>query len=191
MTNPVIEEQIAKTMEELRQAEKPNSRSRVWDSPRAYRFLVQWTNSVLLRILIRKFTSTFPKSEYRTKTQLDDAGRSVVSNIEEGFKRPTTSEYLTFLGYSQASLEEINGDINICGNPLNSTKLLYFPLDDNKGLLKEIRGEDLTYEMFRELINKTDWNLRRLVESLEAKQNQEQKFYQVEKARVWDKARGS
>ena len=36
--------------------------------------------------------------------------------------------------------------------------------------LEEIRGQDLTYEIFIELINKTDWLLRRLVLSLENKQ---------------------
>src|SRR3989344_2247801 len=105
----VIQDLIAKTYQELAAPPKPHARSRVWSSPRGYRFLVQWSNSVLLRILIRTFTSTLPRSEHRTKTQLDDAARSVISNIEEGYKRPTTSEYLQFLGYSQASLEEIHG----------------------------------------------------------------------------------
>ena len=175
---------------ELTLPQKPKARSRVWQSTRGYRFLVQWTNAVLLRILVRRFTATLPRSEYRTKTQLDDAGRSIVSNIEEGFKRPTTSEYLTFLGYSQGSLEEIHGDTNKClqdgfirsipesnlvdlgidlkvwsewaKNPLNSSKILYFPLKKNKGgypaaeqarygagrTLQEIKGEEITYEIF-------------------------------------------
>ncbi|MBU0570413.1 four helix bundle protein, partial [Patescibacteria group bacterium] len=41
----------------------------------------------------------------RLEAQLLDCLRSTVANIEEGFARPTTSEYLTFLGYSQASLK--------------------------------------------------------------------------------------
>ena len=217
-----------KTLWQLSRPEKPQSRSRMWQSPRAYRFLVQWTNAVLFRILIRKFTATLPQSEYRTKTQLDDAGRSVVSNIEEGFKRPTTSSYLDFLGFSQASLEEANGLTHQClqdgflksvpgsslkdlgidlkawnnwaKNSLNSlpaqagSRILYFPLQRNKGgyrTLKDIKGQDISYEILMELINKTDWNLRKLVESLEKKLDDERQFYKVEQLRIKDKAKGS
>ncbi len=171
--------------------------------------------------------------------------RSVVANIEEGYRRPTTSEYLTFLGYSQASLIEVKGDIQRCRqdgflksapgssiaslgidlahwqealkrsvisrpaevrgdyrnikefkgavqeresrdhdfffqNPSNSYTFLYDPVD-------KLRAGDLTYEIFIELVNKTDWHLRRLVESLEDKLNRDQKFYEVEKARLRSK----
>jgi len=76
--------------------------------------------------------------------------------------------------------------------------------------LKEIRAGDLTYEIFLEIINKTDWNLRQLVSSLaplevrcasasadafgvllltglERKLSGEQKFYKVEQARIREK----
>ena len=189
-------------MQELESAKKPQSRSRVWKTAQGYKFLVQWSNLILLRILIRKFTETLPKSEYRSKIQTDDAARSAVANLEEGWKRATTKEYLNFLSFSQGSLEEVKGDIerwlqdgflkskpgsrlsdlgidlkswNLWArNPLNSSKLLYFPLKSSKGNyrnLKEIKGKDLTYEIFIELINKTDYLLRRLVQSLEKKQN--------------------
>jgi len=88
---------------------KPYQSTRQWTHPEGYKYLAPWTNTVLLRFLIRKFTEELPRSEYRSKTQLDDAGRSVVSNIEEGYKRPTTKEYLDFIGFSQGSLEEIKG----------------------------------------------------------------------------------
>ena len=55
----------------------------------------------------------------------------------------------------------------------------------------ELDPEKITYEMLIELVNKTDWNLRQLVGSLEAKLNREHKFYQVEKARMRFKAWGS
>ncbi len=233
----IVEELIKKTERELSQAQKPRNQTREWSSSRGYRFLVQWSNAVLLRILIRKFTVTLPLQSFnppaggplnssdivqrskdfpinsskiplnsykhfenRLKTQLDDACRSIISNLEEGYKRPTTEEYLKFIGYSEASLEEIHGLINQsqqdgfliskkgsslaglgidlkawnewCKNPLNSSKLLYFPLKESKGSyrnLKEIKGTDLTYEIFIELINKTDFLLRKLVESLEHK----------------------
>jgi len=204
----VIQELIDKTLKELSQAEKPQSASRSWNSSQGYKFLIQWSNAVLLRILIRKLTDTLPKSEYRMKTQVDDAARSVVANIEEGYKRAGTKEYIQFISYSQGSLEEVKGDIerlmqdkflaskpgsqlqnlgidlkawnDWCRNPLNSSKLLYFPIISFKGNyrnLEELKGKDLTYEIFIELINKTDWLLRKLVASLEMKiQKDKNKF---------------
>lgn len=140
--------------------------------------------------------------EYRLKTQLDDAARSTVSNIVEGFKRPTTKEYLEFLGFSQGSLEEVRSDIQRslqnkliksvpessllqlgvdlkdwnewCKNPLNSSKLLYFPLRESYGKLEDIKGEKLTFEIFMELINKTDYLLRNLVASLQKSGDQKE-----------------
>ena len=52
-----------------------------------------------------------PKLLDRLEAQLLDALRSTVANIEEGYARPTTMEYLNFLGYSQASLKEGKGDV--------------------------------------------------------------------------------
>lgn len=248
---------INKTYQELAQPPKTSSKSRVWQDPEGYRYLISWSNAVLLRFLIRKFTSALPKSEYRRKTQADDASRSHIRNIEEGFKRPTTAEYLTFLGYSQASLEEVKGDVreltedgflkskpgsslasvginlgdlhqalrktkNSKGDyrnlkdpkgsyPLSSSSSSKFPLSSpnlplkssNYPLtssnsspwayrpltllyppLKTLQASDLTYEIFLELINKTDWNLRQLVQSLEKKLSSDQKYYQIEKARI-------
>ena len=158
--NKVIQELIDKTMKELAGAKKTRATSRSWNSSQGYKFLIQWSNLALLRILIRKLTDTLPRSEYRSKTQIDDAARSTVANIEEGYKRSTTSEYKQFIGYSQGSLEEVKGDIERflqdgllksikgsslkdlgidlktwntwCRNPVNSSKLLYFPLNSFK-----------------------------------------------------------
>ncbi|MBI2007218.1 MAG: four helix bundle protein [Candidatus Blackburnbacteria bacterium] len=237
----VIKELVEKTQRELAQPKQPLQRSRIWKNPEGYKYLVQWSNTVLLRFLVRKFTDNLPKSEYRRKAQLDDAGRSTVRNIEEGYKRSTTAEYLQFIGYSQGSLEEVKGDvreltedgflqskpgssladlgINLgnlnktlrsSNNPLKSSKN---PLKDSKGKLKDVggkqnrtaflyrpltilypplknlRAQDLTYEIFIELINKTDWLLRKLVESLERKLSAEQKGYRIEQARIGSKLR--
>src|SRR3989338_6934799 len=250
MTNKLVQELIDKTYRELATPKQPVQRSRMWRSPSGYIFLVAWSNASLLRIFIRKFTIALPKKEFRLKTQTDDAGRSTVANIEEGFARPSTKEYLDFLGFSFASLKEVKGDIQRClqdgfiksvpgtslsgigidltdwhealkkyvisqpvreakgsyrnleevrsknpsskipqnpagvkgfyrnleevkgknhsskilQNPLNSFKFLYPPVDN-------LQASDLTYEIFIELINKTDWHLRKLVESLEKKQS--------------------
>jgi len=225
--NKTIAQQLAeKTMRELSSSNllySPlKSTSRSWKDPEGYRYLVPWSNAVLLRFFVRKFTESLPKSEYRRKSQVDDAARSVVRNVEEGFKRTTTSEYLQFIGYSQGSLEEVKGDIreltedkfmkskpgsSLTGIgidlgelnrelkegkgsygkleqskerlassnlPLNSSKtplrdFTYHPITILYPPLKDVIAQDLTYEIFIELINKTDWLLRKLVESLEIK----------------------
>ena len=59
-------------------------------------------------------------------------------------------------------------------------KFGYPPVDN-------LKANNLTYEIFIELINKTDWHLRRLVESLEKKLGQESKSYKVEQARIKDR----
>jgi len=196
---------------------------REWTNPEGYRELAVWSNARLLEILIRKFTLTLvpvptpkpalnaalkmPLREYRLKAQTDDCARSVVANIEEGFKRPTTREYLDFLGFSQGSLEEVKGDISRslhnelvksvpdscladlginlkdwnkwCKVGANEPELLEFKLRANKGnyrQLREIKGQDLTYEMFMELINKTDYLLRNLVTSLQKSGQQKEEL---------------
>ncbi len=237
----IQDELVAKTYAQLSQPPKPTQTSRTSNTPNGYIFLIAWANAQLLRVMIVKFTASLPKSHYRLKHQIDDAARSVIANIEEGFARPTTAEYLTFLGYSQASLIEVKGDIQRCrqdnilpsrpgsgiqsiginlkdwheklkasviskpgikgiyrnlkeskGNnptqtsspsskvlqiPLNSFKFYYDPVDN-------LQIQDLTYEIFIELINKTDWHLRRLVESLEHKLETDRKGYQVDRLKI-------
>ncbi|MFA4873177.1 MAG: four helix bundle protein [Patescibacteria group bacterium] len=211
-----------KTVWELSRPERPQQRSRVWQDPEGYRYLVQWSNAVLLRYLVRLATDALPRSEYRRKAQLDDAARSVVRNIEEGYKRATTREYLDFWGFSQGSLEEVKGDVRemtedgfLVSRPGSSLvgigvdlgefnwalkdgkgdqrrkkenkDFLYRPLTILYPPLAKITVNDLSYEIFYELINKTDWLLRKLVESLEKKLADEQKWHQVEQARIREK----
>lgn len=175
---------------------RPYTKTRQWSHYEGYKYLAPWTNAVLLRFLVRKFTPGLPRSEYRYKTQIDDAARSVVSNIEEGYKRPTTKEYLSFLGFSQASLEEVKGlarqlhqDGFLKSKPESSLSDLGIDLKEIKGLLKDSKGNisldilyppiaslnatDLSLEIFLEIINKTDYLLRQLVESLEKKMAKE------------------
>lgn len=241
MTKTISEQLAEKTLKELGltrvngqlvedqtfKHKSPLQNSRVWKHPEGYKYLVQWSNSVLLRYFGRRLTDSLPKSEYRRKAQLDDCLRSVIRNIEEGFKRSTTSDYLQFLSYSQASLEEGKGDIKdltqdnflksklgssltsiginlgdfnkalsssnhplySSNNPLEEFKGSYRRLEEIYPPLAKVKAEDLTYEIFLELINKTDYLLRVLVQSLETKLAQNQKHYQVQQAKikVWRK----
>lgn len=196
MDDTISQQLSEKTLRELEAAEKPQQKTRVWIDPDGFQRLGVWQNAALLRVLIRKFTLNLTLNhpfERRLKAQLDDAARSVKRNIEEGWKRPTTKEYLIFLGYSQASLEEVKGDIRdaktdgfLPSQPLSTLKdtlnidLRVIKGTDVKGEptepthpyfipLNTLKPTTLTYEIFIELINKTDWLLRKLVESLEKK----------------------
>ncbi len=254
MDNSIARENVEKTFRELAAADQPHARSRMSNTPNGYIHLIAWSNASLLRIFVVGFTDSLHKSQYRRKNQIDDAARSTVANIEEGFARPTTKEYLNFLGFSQASLIEVKGDIqrlrqdsilpsrpgsslgsmkidlgdwhkalkaSVISRPSTapgSSKILQTPLNPLKGFYRNLEEfkkqnqnfkasdpivqtplksykflydpvdilnvQDLTYEIFIELINKTDWHLRRLVQSLEDKLNRERKFYQVEQARI-------
>ena len=193
-----IARKVQRELEQLSRQRKSatDTKTRDWHHPEGYKFLAPWTNAVLLQFLIRTFTKTLPRSEYRGKAQTDDASRSVVANIEEGYKRSTTEEYLKFLGYSQGSLEEVKGDTRrymqngfLKSRPGSTLADLRIDLKEFKGLLEEskgnipltdlypplksLKGADLTLEMFLELINKTDWLLRKLVISLEKKMQQD------------------
>lgn len=121
------------------------------------------------------------------------------------------------MGYSQGSLEEVRGDIreltedkflkskpgsslgelainlkdfNSALKPkgdLKDFKGDYIPLTTLYLPLKSVRAQDLSYEIFMELINKTDYLLRTLVASLEKKLANDKKGYQVERARIRSK----
>lgn len=167
----------------------------VWQNAALLRVLIrQFTNTLPL-----KPTLNGKPLEYRLKAQLDDAARSVKRNIEEGFKRDNTESYIKFISYSQGSLAEVKGDIYDCkvdgflpSRPGSTLLSLGFDLNVFKGPskggvkgepsepghpyyqpLKTLNPKSLTYEIFIELINKTDYLLRRLVISLEAKDRQD------------------
>lgn len=186
-------------------------------SSQGYKASAAWQTASLLRDLIllwtpslsRRFPYTSrlnPGTISRLRTQLEDATRSTVSTLEKGWSRPTSKEYLNFIGFSQGSLTEIRGDIerrladgilktrnygkqresrgsamSALGIPTPSRKNPYPPVASRKyperyGSIRErlreytgkdIKAEDLSYEVFIELINKVDYLLKRTVEGLQ------------------------
>jgi four helix bundle protein len=44
--------------------------------------------------------------DYRLVSQINDSSESIMANITEGFGRGTQGEFITFLGYAIASLNE-------------------------------------------------------------------------------------
>ncbi|TSC93737.1 MAG: hypothetical protein Athens101428_557 [Candidatus Berkelbacteria bacterium Athens1014_28] len=66
---------------------------------------------------MKSLSKFHPQTRQRTMDTADHMLRStqsVVRNIEEGFSRATTKEYVTFLGFSKGSLEELLNDFEYC-----------------------------------------------------------------------------
>lgn len=90
-------------------------------NPLGYRSLRTWQQANELFELTEKFVSTLPLRHPVTGQFLTDlidqmirSARSVVRNIEEGYSRVSTKEYISFLGFSLGSLEELIGDYKYC-----------------------------------------------------------------------------
>ncbi len=172
-----------------------------------YKASASWQTANLLRDLLTLWFESLPPVKYqnlplfsRTKAQILDAARSTIANIEEGWARPSTKEYLDFLGFSQASLAEVRGDVerlradeimearpgttlNSLGIPTPSQHRPYPPAISRKDpstygsireRLREFTGQPenqykLTFEIFIELINKTNYLINKTVTSLQQK----------------------
>lgn len=90
-------------------------------NPLGYKNLRTWQQANEIFELTEKFVATLPPKnpatgQYLTdlKDQMVRSGRSGVRNIEEGYNRTTTGEYISFLGFSKGSLEELLGDFQYC-----------------------------------------------------------------------------
>lgn len=90
-------------------------------NPLGYRSLRTWQQANEIFELTEKFSATLPVKHPQTgqyltdlKDQMIRSGRSVVRNIEEGYSRISTKEYISFLGFSLGSLEELIGDLKYC-----------------------------------------------------------------------------
>lgn len=219
-----IEEELAeKTFRELMGSNEPlkshkfpfripviEKTKRQATSTQGYKASAYWQTASLLRDLIQLYLEIIPSHQFRRKTQLEDAARSMVATIEEGWARPSTKEYLDYLGFSQASLTEVRGDIerlhtdgylksgsygrirtpsrNFPYPPINSRinpakyGTLRERLREYTG--KEIRPGDLTYEIFIEFINKTDYLMKNAIFGLQGKVVEAEKSKLKEKLEI-------
>ena len=80
--------------------------------PAGYKNLLTWQQAGSIYHMTKDFVRKYlwGIDDKRLVNHLIDSGRSVQRNIEEGYKRATTKEYIEFLGFSRASLEELKGD---------------------------------------------------------------------------------
>jgi len=80
----------------------------------SFRDLRVWQLAMDLVELVYRLTRSFPKNEiYGLASQIQRAAVSVPSNIAEGHTREHTKEYLHHLSMSQASLAELETQLEI------------------------------------------------------------------------------
>lgn len=128
-------------------------------NPVGYRQLLTWKQAGDIQIKVKKFAADY-LGDYKDKrlvTHLVDSARSVQRNIEEGYKRATTKEYVEFLGFSRGSLEELKGDFEELKREIGEK------IRVNKGSIEGNAGKIL------DLIYGEDCMLGRQIESLKKK----------------------
>ena len=152
-------------------------------SPLGYKNLRTWQQAGEIFELTEEFVVTLPKRHPKTNQDMMDtadhmlrSARSLVRNIEEGYKRTTTKEYISFLGYSAGSLEELLGDFNYCnkgdlGNRSMGNKGEWLCKGEAKMLENQIRS--LKDKMMREKTMSAN-DLARV--ELDRRKREEEKF---------------
>jgi four helix bundle protein len=79
-----------------------------------YRELHVWQRGMDIVEMVYRVSATFPKSElYGLTGQVRRAAVSVPSNIAEGHTRASTKEYLNHVSMAQASLAEVETQMEI------------------------------------------------------------------------------
>src|SRR5438094_309288 len=81
---------------------------------KSFRDLRVWQAGIDLVRNVYELTSKFPRSEvYGLASQMQRAAVSITSNIAEGHARESTKEYLQHLSIAQASLAELETQLEI------------------------------------------------------------------------------
>src|SRR5580765_717595 len=82
----------------------------------SFRELHVWQRGMDLVVMVYRLREKFPKTEaYGLTAQLRRAAVSIPSNIAEGHTRESTKEYLHHLSMAQASLAEVQTQLEIAG----------------------------------------------------------------------------
>jgi four helix bundle protein len=99
----------------------------------SFRDLRVWQLSMELVEIIYRLTQDFPKHEiYGLTSQIQRAAVSVPSNIAEGHTREHTKEFLHHLSIAQASLAELETQLEI------ALRLEYFPATEMDLILERV-----------------------------------------------------
>ncbi len=99
---------------------------------RPHKKLAVWQKAMDLVTEIYKMTESFPANEaFGLVSQLRRAAVSVPSNIAEGLTRKTSKDKLHFLNLSQASLSEIDTQIEIAARLGYIDQQMYEDMENN------------------------------------------------------------
>jgi len=110
-----------------------------------YRTLLTWKQANDLFLLTEEFVKTLPPFEADPADHMVRSARSVVRNIEEGYARTSTKEYISFLGFSAGSLEELIADYRHCqkgnkGDSKRAAKGIQMGVGEAKMLDRQIKS---------------------------------------------------
>jgi four helix bundle protein len=72
-----------------------------------HRKMVVWQNIDRIDILVQDILKRIPRTEFKLRSQIDNASDSVGANFVEGYYSGSLAEYLRFLRYSKRSLAEL------------------------------------------------------------------------------------
>src|SRR5262245_49640140 len=97
---------------------------------RSFKDLLVWQKAFELCLRIYAATRDFPADErFGITAELRKTARSIAYNIAEGHKRPTTADYLRFLGIAAGSSGELETQLLLC------ERLAYVTPDQARELL--------------------------------------------------------
>jgi four helix bundle protein len=100
---------------------------------KSFRDLRVWQLAMEIVELVYRLTRSFPGSEvYGLASQIQRAAVSVPSNIAEGHTREHTKEYLQHLSIAQASLAELETQLEI------ATRLKYVSTQDSRPIADRV-----------------------------------------------------
>lgn len=145
----------------------------------------------------RPTTSSYLDFLGYSQGSLKEAKGDVQRGKQDGLLKSIPGSKLSDLGIDLKDWHEALKK-TVISKPFN--KGSYRKLEESRGITEfkfnypavdNLDPSKLTYEQFIELINKTDWHLRKLVESLEEKLNSERKGYKIEQSRIKGKIRGN
>jgi four helix bundle protein len=101
---------------------------------KSFKDLVVWQKAFDLCLAIYGATRSFPSDErFGMTAELRKTARSIPYNIAEGHKRPTTADYLRFLGIAQGSGGELETQL------LLAERLAYLTHEQAQPLLDRYR----------------------------------------------------
>ncbi|MBI4704279.1 MAG: four helix bundle protein [Deltaproteobacteria bacterium] len=101
---------------------------------KSFKDLIVWQKAFELCLAIYAATRSLPADEcFGLTAELRKTARSIPYNIAEGHKRPTTADYLRFLGIAAGSGGELETQV------LLAERLGYFTRDQAHGLLEQYR----------------------------------------------------